>query len=545
MSTVITSSASVFGQPLGRLVDRLGSTLLTLVAGHGEQGRIVSSVVLYDPADPPVLSEGALVLGVGINGVNDLLARIPDLAGSGAIALIVREPVITTTEVIRMAEEHALPIYGLIRGASWIQIATMLAGALDVGATGETPGSHADAGADLFGLADSLAALLQAPVTIENLSSRVMAFSADQAGTDEPRRLTILGLQVPEIYSDMQRSRGVFRQIYASERPVYVAKAEPEGLPRVAMRIRAGEEVLGSIWAVVHEPLSPQREQGMVEAAGVVALTMLRARVSADSTQRLRLGLVSMLLDGAGRAREAAQQLRFGSSPVCVIALGPKEGTLDDARMEADIQRTASALNMYLQPIYPRAVSAPLGGTIYAVIPLRADDAASAAEAERLAREFISRLDSQGEVYAGVGNLVREPSELPLSRRAADEALRVLRSRSSSTVRVATLDTMQVEALILRVADSLVADRVGVAGPIATLRTYDQEHDTELLLTLRTWLEQFGDVTAAAQVIHVHKNTFRYRLARLTEVGGIDLDDPDVRFGLMLQLRLFPAAAIG
>jgi DNA-binding PucR family transcriptional regulator len=38
--------------------------------------------------------------------------------------------------------------------------------------------------------------------------------------------------------------------------------------------------------------------------------------------------------------------------------------------------------------------------------------------------------------------------------------------------------------------------------------------------------------------VHVHPNTFRYRLRRITEVGGIDLDDADSRFAAMLELRL-------
>jgi len=36
----------------------------------------------------------------------------------------------------------------------------------------------------------------------------------------------------------------------------------------------------------------------------------------------------------------------------------------------------------------------------------------------------------------------------------------------------------------------------------------------------------------------VHPNTFRYRLRRLAEIGGIDLNDPEARFAAMLELRL-------
>ncbi|MFD1050894.1 helix-turn-helix domain-containing protein, partial [Kibdelosporangium lantanae] len=51
-------------------------------------------------------------------------------------------------------------------------------------------------------------------------------------------------------------------------------------------------------------------------------------------------------------------------------------------------------------------------------------------------------------------------------------------------------------------------------------------------------LDAFGDVIAAASALHVHPNTFRYRLRRLTEISGLDLTDPDARFAAMLQLRV-------
>jgi DNA-binding PucR family transcriptional regulator len=38
--------------------------------------------------------------------------------------------------------------------------------------------------------------------------------------------------------------------------------------------------------------------------------------------------------------------------------------------------------------------------------------------------------------------------------------------------------------------------------------------------------------------VHVHPNTFRYRLRRLADIGGIDLTDPAARFAVMLQLRV-------
>ncbi|WP_327011743.1 helix-turn-helix domain-containing protein [Dactylosporangium sp. NBC_01737] len=55
---------------------------------------------------------------------------------------------------------------------------------------------------------------------------------------------------------------------------------------------------------------------------------------------------------------------------------------------------------------------------------------------------------------------------------------------------------------------------------------------------MRAWLDAFGDTVAAAAAMYVHPNTFRYRLRRVTEVGPLDLHDPDARFAAMLELRL-------
>ena len=47
-----------------------------------------------------------------------------------------------------------------------------------------------------------------------------------------------------------------------------------------------------------------------------------------------------------------------------------------------------------------------------------------------------------------------------------------------------------------------------------------------MVATLRAWLDAAGDVIAASASVYVHLNTFRYRLRRLAEVGGLDPSDP-------------------
>ena len=55
--------------------------------------------------------------------------------------------------------------------------------------------------------------------------------------------------------------------------------------------------------------------------------------------------------------------------------------------------------------------------------------------------------------------------------------------------------------------------------------------------TLAADLAHPGNPRAAAARLHIHPNTFRYRLRRLADVATIDLTDPVVRLAVQLELE--------
>ena len=56
--------------------------------------------------------------------------------------------------------------------------------------------------------------------------------------------------------------------------------------------------------------------------------------------------------------------------------------------------------------------------------------------------------------------------------------------------------------------------------------------------TLRAYLDCGASAREAAAVLHLHVNTLRYRLRRISALSGLDLDDPESRFRADLALRL-------
>jgi hypothetical protein len=526
---------------LGRVLDDLGVTLLELVLGDHDAAPDIGGVVVHDPYDEPALSRGAIVLGVGVRDPHETAKLLRRLGDASAAALVVRAPIPVTDELRAAVAETGVALLGLTRGASWTQLVAMLRSLLaedDIGAAIPEGLGGIPAG-DLFALANAVSALLDAPVTIEDPSSRVLAFSGRQEEADGARIETIIGRQVPERYLRLLEERGVFRKLYRSERPVYVDLRPEVDVPRVAIAVRAGDEILGFAWAAVHEPLSPEREQAFVDVGKLVALHMLRQRAGADVERRLQTDLVATALEGGPTAAEAAGRLRLTGRPVVVLAFalaGEPTGAAV-ARVEAARRRASDAFTLHLSAMYPGSVAALVGGVTYGILPVTADRESAELRVERLAAEFLGRIGDHGSGMIGIGRLVRGVAGLARSRVDADRALRVLRSGRSGR-RVARAVDVHVEALLLELGDLMTTWEYEPAGPIGRLLAYDAEHHARLVPTLRAWLDALGDVPRAAAAVVVHPNTFRYRLRRLAEIAGLDLSDPEAVFAAWLHLRL-------
>lgn len=524
---------------LSRVLDDLGTTLIDLVRGDPGRATDIGGVVIHDPDDDQALPPSALVLGVGVREPAKLLDRLGE---AGAAALVLRGPVTVTHALAAAVDRSGVALLGLAPGASWTQLAAMLRSLL---AEGEVDPSETLAGVpagDLFALANAVASLIDAPVTIEDRSSRVLAFSGRQDEADASRVETILGRQVPERYSQMLEARGVFQHLYRSDQPVTIEHTAPHDgfvLPRVAVAVKAGDEFLGSIWAAVREPLSPGASRAFSDAAKLVALHMMRQRAGADVERRLRADLVSTAVEGGTGAAEAVRRLGLANQSCVVLALALAHSHGGDpathARLLAERQQIADAFAMHLTAVHPRAAAALISDVAYAILPAESED-----RAMRIAEDFRARIGDP--VVVGVGQ-VADGLALSRSRAGADLVLRVLRAGRSSRS-VARVADVHSEGLLLELSD-LIAERGDtLTGPVARLIEYDRKHNACLVETLSAWLDAFGDVAAAAAAVYVHPNTFRYRLRRLSEVGEIDLTDANARFSAMLQLRLWrPGAA--
>jgi sugar diacid utilization regulator len=160
-----------------------------------------------------------------------------------------------------------------------------------------------------------------------------------------------------------------------------------------------------------------------------------------------------------------------------------------------------------------------------------------------LRRLMLPRSDGQVAIGEPAADIEQIPRAFAQARRAL--AARRLSRDAYGAAAYADLGVIRVLALEENAAEieRLISDWLG------TLIRYDADRGTDLVATLAAYLDLGGTYGETAKALSIHRNTLRYRLARITEVSGHVLTDPETQLNLHLATRAWrfrrPAAANG
>src|SRR5688500_9283362 len=194
------------------LVVAVGPALFEIVvAGQGDGE--VRDIFLADPQESATGQPGDLVLGFGLGSPEEAVELLGRCAVGNASGLILRTTLAQDPVVVAEAEKCRLTLVALQPTVTWAHVVWLLRRVIDRAAAPDSPAAG-DAGVhqELFALADAAAAIVDAPATIEDNQSRVLAYSSlhDVSDTDPTRVSTIVGRRVPAEVIAHFRARGIF-----------------------------------------------------------------------------------------------------------------------------------------------------------------------------------------------------------------------------------------------------------------------------------------------------------------------------------------------
>jgi sugar diacid utilization regulator len=524
------------------LLDHLGREVVHVVVAPGGLDVLVGEPVIYDPGEHSAISRGSVLLAVGARaGTAQGDALITAAAQVGATAVVFK----TTPGLAEAVRGSDVAVLAVPEEMTWTQLHALLNLSRFATATGAAGIAGVPLG-DLFALANAIAGVVGGAVTIEDPARRVLAYSTlgDQP-IDAARRGSILGRQVPDspgmrtLYREMLSTPGVLTHDGATLRRI-LAGGPPEVedvKARSAVAIRAGNQAIGSIW-VIHEDdhLDEDAERALAEAARVAVPHVIQARAARDVERRLRAEMLLTVLEGRGSVEEAAARLGFApAAPLALVAfeIADDEPGIDELLRE----RLVDVVVVQCDAAYRQTSAVALGQIVYAL--LQGDRPPEQQALIRLAEQVRLHAESRLglSLLAAAGPAVDGLREVPRARRDAERVLGVLRADPRGRTVASTEDVRS--EVVLHELKELALDHPGLTrGKLERVLAHDAQHNATYAQTLRAYLDCFGDVPRAAKRISVHPNTFRYRLRRLVELFGVDLDDPDERLVLELQLRL-------
>jgi len=447
-------------------------------------------------------------------------ALIPRLAERGLAGIALkpgRYIKAIPASMIEAAEQHAFPLIELPPEASFNEIInSVLTVILDVqaarlqrsAAIHDRFTSIALSGGGLRQIAEALAELVGRPVAIIDAQDVVQWRTSDQAPVGESGSPA----------GSMDRDGGAIVQ------PIQV------GAERYGAILVAGDAA----------GLGPDRLEAIEYAATVAALRQVQTRAVAEADRRFQAVCLEELITGhvadrsvlmeraaafawdltTPRAVLLADVEAIAGRPFAALAGTPEEGALR--------HRLAEAARASLGPgsiIWERSREI---GALVSPGPsgLREIGAALQAEASRHLPGIV--------VSVGIGRTAPDPLELHRSFGEARRALSIGRW-AHGPGDVTAFDHLGLDRLLVAVPAS--EGEAFCADVLGRLEAYDTAHGTTLVATLETFLAT-RNAALAARRLYLHYNTLKNRLAKIEEVIGPYLDDPDRCLSLALALRM-------
>ena len=378
------------------------------------------------------------------------------------------------------------------------------------------------------------------PAVVQNGQGAIEALSWPSGHKGSPQSLvdTLVDADIPSGESRRQRVTGGIP-------PISCAPVSGSGWTRHTAVVAIEDELAGYLSLLSEEGVDDLDELALEQGAMVCAVEIAKQRAVAAAEDRMRGDFLGALLT-ADNTREPALARRAVELGYAIDGYHGATLFSVDPHSTQTLALLASAFRTLLLDTGIRTFICPHEGHLVALCS--ADDPASLRRLEAIAKEArnhtgerLASAAGRPKLAIGIGRPAAGLAGLRVSLAQAEEAL-ALANELFGGDRVLTFTDLGVYSILFRLQGAEEShefyDRT--LGPLVR---YDAGHNTQLVDTLEAFFANLGNVSQAAEALHLHRNSLLYRLERIGEITDLDLNDPDDRFSLQLALRMRPFVA--
>ncbi len=537
-----------------------------VIAGQAGLDHLVEWVrVMETPETPNRMRPNELLLTTGFTFKDDpqtaagLVASVAASGGSGVVVKLGRYLNELPAEMERDADRLGIPLFTIGPEVPWSALMEPLLERIinaEHWRLKQSIDIHARFtelvldGKGVTEIARTLADLLGSAVAVEDASFRLLAH-AGGTGADAHRRETIARHGTPPRVLFDPQIQQMLREVTESRHPQKVPAYPHLGLQRsrIIAPIVAANQLLGVISII--DP--PEKEDlafmAVEQAALVMAFSLTMEREVAEVEDRLRGEFVDDLVHGTygddSAAERRARHLGYplaGRHVVLVADVDDFRGFMRGTQISEDaIQALKRELLRRVSGVvrgaHPRALLGARSDSVVGLLPLGPDPAGGLERLHPLAdqiRETVTEWKPGFTVSVGYSAAVAAPGGVATAHREVRAVMDTL-ARYKRWDQVVAVPELGLTGLLAGVSVERLVEFAG--RHLGAVSEHDRLRGGSLLATLRAYLET-GEQQAAARRLNVHPNTLRYRLERIREISGLDLDEADTRLNLAVALRV-------
>jgi len=278
----------------------------------------------------------------------------------------------------------------------------------------------------------------------------------------------------------------------------------------------------------------------MMCGADVCAIELAKNRAISAAVEQARGDWIQMWLSGTPvddeMLRTRAQQSGFDPTMSFVVAV------FRPLVPAGQVLPLESLVSLVRDDMARRNLEGAVGQNVDVVVLLYPlEDSSQLARIRGAINDLRHQLSARaptGTVIAGISRPVEGLAGLRDAYREARDAVSI--SQELGDVEQATFygDLKLFQLLLALKERNLSHLRNFYEDTLDALVEHDNRKQSDLIRTLNGFFEANGNLAKAAQDLDVHRNTLVYRLERISELTGLDLDEADNRLILHLALKI-------
>ena len=273
----------------------------------------------------------------------------------------------------------------------------------------------------------------------------------------------------------------------------------------------------------------------------VTALELVKKKAVAETEKRLAGDFFDELIASDLYEEEIARRLAFFGldphSPHLIVLVDIDETDGEDAGEAAlDVkERLHWSVDEFMARRDVLGISASRSDSVVVLVQPGKMDAREVIGLAGELQAVIAEMLPEISVSVGIGRPHRQLIDLRQSYYEASYAIKIRKLKGEPRV-IASFDDLGSYGLLLGLQDTLSLE-VFYDSVLGKLQDYDEQNSSDLVKSLACFLEANGHWGDAAEKLYVHRHTLRYRMKRVEEITGRDLNQSQDRMEFWLALK--------